>query len=457
VLGISRLTSTRSDYYLSDLATELPAAGDGPPGAWLGQGCAAAGWNGAVDRVRLEAALAGSLHQGRPLRGRVTNAGYDLTFSAPKSASVLYALGGEEVARQVLAGQVAAVVGAVGYLESHALSVVRRRGDEQRVLPTGGMIAAGFTHGVSRTHDPHLHTHLVVANLAQGEDGRWSALDQRALWAHREAASAVYDAHLRHELTTRLGVRWTQAPQAHADVVGVSPLLLGEFGSRGAYIRRQRAAWGVRSGHGAHVAWAATRPAKEPARSFASLSAEWSRRADALGAPHLAPVLGHRPPEQATLNEHAFASVLSDQVDGVHRRDVVAAFAHGAQDGVPAGTVQQLADASMPAHGVRPVGVAETRWPRVMVEPSGTVLRELGPRPLDPSLHAIWRQAAQTIEGYRARWGVRDRAALGDGGSTPSWSTARLVDHLQTVQALDTAQARLGRRAPRSLELERGR
>ncbi|HXQ58451.1 MAG TPA: relaxase domain-containing protein, partial [Acidimicrobiales bacterium] len=47
---------------------------------------------------------------------------------------------------------------------------------------------------------PHLHTHVVVANLGRGPEGRWSALDGRGLYAHASATDALYHAHLRYEL-----------------------------------------------------------------------------------------------------------------------------------------------------------------------------------------------------------------------------------------------------------------
>jgi conjugative relaxase-like TrwC/TraI family protein len=62
-----------------------------------------------------------------------------------------------------------------------------------------GLPAAGFRHRTSRAGDPQLHTHLLVANLGRGSDGRWSALDGRRLYAHARTASFVYQAVLRAE------------------------------------------------------------------------------------------------------------------------------------------------------------------------------------------------------------------------------------------------------------------
>ena len=163
---------------------------------------------------------------------------FDLTFSAPKSVSVLFALAGAEAARTVVAVHDQAVAGSLSYLEQHAITATRQSGPLALVLPTSGAVAAVFTHGVSRNGDPHVHSHLVVANLVHGADGRWGACDRRGIAAHRLAAAAVYEAHLRAGLATTLGVRWTGGPGRTAEVAGVGPELLGAFSTRGADIRR---------------------------------------------------------------------------------------------------------------------------------------------------------------------------------------------------------------------------
>ena len=102
-------------------------------------------------------------------------AALDLTFSAPKSVSVLFAIAGEEVAGELVAAHEAAVRAAVGWLEDTAVQV--RRGAQGRVrLPGEGLIAAAYRHRMSRALDPQLHTHVVAANLTRGPDGRFTAL-----------------------------------------------------------------------------------------------------------------------------------------------------------------------------------------------------------------------------------------------------------------------------------------
>jgi conjugative relaxase-like TrwC/TraI family protein len=389
--------------------------------------------------------------------------GYDLTFSAPKSASVLFALGGEDAARRVLAAHDDAVAGALRYVERHALSARRGAGEAREVVPTTGMVAAAFTHGVNRNLDPHLHTHVVMANLVHGEDGRWSACDQRGLWAHKLAAGSVYESHLRAGLSAAIGVRWGESPGLRAEMQGVSPLLLGEFSSRAADIRRHMTVWGSHPGRGARVAWAATRPPKAPAPSFGELRAEWGRRAHAVGAPgaELRVGLGHGAgigigPRPA-LQEHRYRATLSRTADGAaRRRDVVAGLGMAAVTGADASTLERLTDLWIPPN--RDVGVAEEVHALRGVVPGDHLIAALGPRPVDATEHAVWQRGARAIEAYRGQWGVRRSAeplGVAPDCQLSSLPPARLADHLRTARAVDEARQRLGWREPRAMERHR--
>jgi len=472
MLGMHRLTRSGAGYYLSDLAQELPLPPRGrgsAQAAWCGRAAEGLGLVGAIDPEHLRAVLDGRHPtSGHRLRSeRATVLGFDLTFSAPKSVSVVFALGGEEAARHVVAAHHEAVQGALRYVESHALSAPRGSGEQREIVPTTGLVAASFTHGVNRNLDPHLHTHVVMANMVHGLDGRWSASDHRGLSAHRVAASAVYESHLRAQLALRLDLRFLEAPGLRAEVGGVSPYLLGEFSSRAADIRRHMAEQGAHSARGARVAWAATRPGKQAGLDFGELSSQWERRARSFGNPRaeMAAVLAPRPPgpPAQTVNEHRFGAMLSFAPDGAaRRRDVVAAFATAAVDGAEENGLEQLAQLWTPALSDRAqVGVAEDRRTLRSVVPGGHLLATLGPRPLNPVDHEVWRDAAHAIDGYRGRWGV---AGAGDAlgadalpSGISSLPTDRLIDHLQTARHVEVACQRLGWRAARTLEMDRGR
>ncbi len=112
MLGIHGVGRDRADYYLSDLARELPVS---DPGRWVGAAAERLGLHGAVTPEGLGHLLGGrNPRSGQPVgSGRVSVTAFDLTFSAPKSASVLFALGGEAAARQVVAAHADAVAGAL--------------------------------------------------------------------------------------------------------------------------------------------------------------------------------------------------------------------------------------------------------------------------------------------------------------------------------------------------------
>jgi conjugative relaxase-like TrwC/TraI family protein len=472
MLGIRRVGADRADYYLSDLAAELPLGDRGAAGRWAGSAAAdlvgvgvglglvleLGGAEGPVDPHQFRALLDG---RSLPGGGRRV-AAYDLTFSAPKSASVVFALGGEERAREVVRAHTEAVEGALQYLERHALGAVRSTGGgrgEREVIATSGFTGAVFTHGVSRNLDPHLHSHVVVLNAVHGVDGRWSACDGRGLDAHRRAAGAVYEAQLRDALTSSLGLRWDGPPGRSGEIVGVQAELRGEFSSRAADVRLHAYEAGARSARGHHVAWAATRPPKVMGTTYADLTLDWRRRAEALGSTfEVDRFRSERAPSTSTstsFDEHRFAGVVSlTPHGGAHRRDVVGAFAVAARDGLPAGSLEQVTEHWAPGGGV---GVAEERLTRSSVVPAPHHLHELGPRPLDPTGHETWVGAARAIDAYRGRWGIGKATEPLGADRLSSLPPDRLADHLRLTRHLDAARRSLGRRPPAELELGLGR
>ena len=122
--------------------------------------------------------------------------GYDIVVAAPRPASILLALDAEHGAG-VVAAHRASVASAIDYLEEHALVVRDRRGGEDRDLAGRWTGVVGFTHGVNRHGEPHLHDHVLVGALPEGSR---NVLDSRGLFAHLEAADALYRTSLRHEL-----------------------------------------------------------------------------------------------------------------------------------------------------------------------------------------------------------------------------------------------------------------
>ena len=156
-------------------------------GSWEGKAAESLGLTGGPADGALSELLEGrDPTSGKELAGagrrRGGNVAFDLTFTAPKSVSVLAAVGDESIRRAVLAAQAAGARAGLDYLERRAC-FVRRGRNGVVVLPGEGFAGATYLHEMARSGDPHLHAHLVIANRVKGPDGRWSAPDMRPVFA----------------------------------------------------------------------------------------------------------------------------------------------------------------------------------------------------------------------------------------------------------------------------------
>jgi conjugative relaxase-like TrwC/TraI family protein len=167
-------------------------------------------------------------------------AGYDLTFTVPKSASVLWALGDERVAGAVVDAHRAALDSVLELVESRFLHT-RIGAQSCAQVPAQGLMAAAFDHFDSRAGDPHLHTHVVVANKVQGPDGEWRSVDGQELYRAAVALSEVYVDLFADQLSERLPVEWSwrergQRRSPAFEINGISDDLLATFSQRSAQI-----------------------------------------------------------------------------------------------------------------------------------------------------------------------------------------------------------------------------
>ena len=221
-------------YYVEDQLGYYLDRGE-PPGVWAGRGVAHLGLAGEVDEDAFLDLMAGTDPRTEELLGtrhtERTVRGYDVTCSAPKSVSVLFAVGGRTVREQVLAGHDAAVSGAVDWMDRHAHCRYRVAGNV-RLFDADGFVAALFRQHTSRALDPQVHTHAVIINRVLAPDGRWLALDARTIKRDQRTLSALYHAGLRAELTQRLGVRWREPANGIAEMAGMPDDVLAEFSRR---------------------------------------------------------------------------------------------------------------------------------------------------------------------------------------------------------------------------------
>lgn len=177
-------------------------AKEGDTGVWLGSGAEHLGLAGEVDGKLFAALAAGFDPDGTAMVQNAGDpervAGWDLTFSAPKSVSIVWSLAGENLQKKIEAAQARAVTSALEFVEEHAARVRTGKGGED--IEQCRLVAAAFLHGTSRELDQQVHTHVFVFNQGIREDGRSASLDSREIFRWKMAAGAAYRAELSHEL-----------------------------------------------------------------------------------------------------------------------------------------------------------------------------------------------------------------------------------------------------------------
>jgi Ti-type conjugative transfer relaxase TraA len=288
VLSLGKIQLSGESYYLNAVADGIDEYYRGvgeAPGRWVGTASHSLGLDGEVESSDLHAIWAGENPATAERMGRFPNrkvAGFDLTFRAPKSVSILAGLGDPDTAQVVRESHEAAVDAAFAYIEREAArSRTGKNGVNQ--IEVNGLVAAAFRHRTSRAGDPHLHTHVLVANMAEGADGAWRTLDGRWLYLHASTAGYLYEAHLRHELTARLGIEWGPIKEGIADVVGIDDDVRDHFSDRRREIEEHLDEVGFRTARAAQLATLATRKAKKATLDEGSMRDVWEAKAAEIG------------------------------------------------------------------------------------------------------------------------------------------------------------------------------
>ena len=277
----------RDGYYAKDSAEHRRLS------AWAGKGAEALGLEGAVDPDVFRAVLEGHVPDGSGQRlGRRTRdgeihhrPGRDLTFSAPKSVSLVALIGGDA---RIVDAHERAVTRALGWFERGTAETRMRDQATGRMVRAGGQkaVISTFRHETSRNLDPALHTHSVIANMLLGPDGKWRTMANERLYASKMLLGALYRSELAGDLA-RLGYR---IEKTHADgrfeIAGVSREIVEAFSSRRAEIE---AAMESR-GHGAtaenqHLARRAALMTRAHKRDVdkEALRGIWAKQASELG------------------------------------------------------------------------------------------------------------------------------------------------------------------------------
>ncbi|MFV0316208.1 MAG: MobF family relaxase, partial [Microthrixaceae bacterium] len=198
---------------------------------------------------------------------------YDVTFSAPKSLSILWATGSPEVRALVEEAFEAGVARGVAYLEGNAVWVRRGRASE----PAGEMIAASYRHSTNRELEPQLHEHVVITNMGTSPDGRVQALDGRGLFAHATTAGYLAEAEMQHSCNRR-GIAWTATHRGIANVEGVGDDAIRAMSTRRQQILNLTNELGAHSTHARQQAALMTRAGKTTGTDPTALRRAWAER-----------------------------------------------------------------------------------------------------------------------------------------------------------------------------------
>jgi conjugative relaxase-like TrwC/TraI family protein len=236
-------------------------------------------------------------------------AGFDLTFSVPKSISTAWALADAGTQAVIYDCHQRAIQATIAYAERE---VLHSRSGTNGVVQEDicGVVAAAFDHWDSRAGDPQLHTHVVILNRAQSADGTWRTIDSRGLFKQVVTLSEMHEGILSDLLTAALGWGFDPRQRRYSaepkhEVTGVADDLMLEFSQRSTEIehsanelieqfieRYGRQPTTVEVTRLRQQATVETRPDKHH-HSLAELTAHWRERAaDYIGSDPVAWVTG---------------------------------------------------------------------------------------------------------------------------------------------------------------------
>lgn len=266
------------DYYSED---------DQAPSAWFGRAAGELGLSGAVDRDQFAGLLNGKLRDGRRLgtmrAGQLEHRpGWDITYSAPKSVSIMAEIAGD---RRLVDAHDAAVRTALGYVERHAIATRIRSKSGIETVTTAKAAVATFRHNTSRALDPQLHTHGVVLNATQAEDGQWRSLESHPLFQAYKDSGAIYRQALATQART-LGYELREGRDSMFELACVPAEVVQAFSTRGAQIEEQLVERGktrATASAGEKATLALATRSKKIAAERGALVTAWREQASTIG------------------------------------------------------------------------------------------------------------------------------------------------------------------------------
>tara|TARA_A100001391_G_scaffold185900_1_gene154743 strand:- start:3619 stop:6555 length:2937 start_codon:yes stop_codon:yes gene_type:complete len=251
-------------------------------GQWLGKGAETLGLRGVIEASQFEAVLKGMLPDGSRVGSdnRTHRAGTDLTFSMPKSWSILALVGGD---RRILDAYGAAVRETLAWAEKNLAETRMEVRGKERVVATRNLVIGLFQHDTNRNQEPNAHFHAVVANVTQGPDGKWRALRNDKIWEHNTLLNAMTMARFRLAVQ-KLGYQVGEfGKHGNFEAVGVPKPVRDAFSSRRTEILEAYSTMEAKGPAALDAATLMTRADKGPVADRQALVNEWREAAAHLG------------------------------------------------------------------------------------------------------------------------------------------------------------------------------
>ena len=255
----------RGEYYLALSREDYYLEGGEPPGHWYGEGAKHLGLEGEINKDEFRNVLSGLSPNGSEKLSQNAGdedrrSGWDLTFSAPKSVSALWAVSDPATRAKIQELHTNAVQSALTYIEENAAWT--RRGKDGVERERSEMIFTSFDHGTSRAQEPDVHTHVIAHNVSVRADGTKGNLDSAPIYQHKMAGGAIYRAEFAASLEANLGLKISRDKDSF-QVDGVSGELCDHWSTRRKEIKAALEERGLSSAKAASVAALDTRGEKE--------------------------------------------------------------------------------------------------------------------------------------------------------------------------------------------------
>ena len=247
-------------------------------GQWFGKGAEALGLTGQVDAKVFDRLLKGELPNGtRVGRENHHRSGTDLTFSMPKSWSILALVGGD---KRIIEAYREAILETLKWAEKNAAETRLVQNGKLRTAATGNLTVALFQHDTNRNQEPNLHFHAVIANATKGADGKWRTLKNDRLWSLNTLLNSMTMARFRLSVEKLGYAIGPIGKHGNFEAAGINRDQVMSFSTRRQEVLDARRGPGLEAGK---IAALDTRSAKQPIADRQSLLAAWQAQARGAG------------------------------------------------------------------------------------------------------------------------------------------------------------------------------